>query len=293
MKIGIIGAGAVGSILARELHKIQGAHVELTLMARSRRDGFSILENGQKTFHEITIHDVTAVDDKFDVIFIAAKTPALAQLKNHIIKMSHDSTELVYALNGMGYDDMFSGGIPSVVYVSGQQHGDYIEHFLNQKIILPEAPFHYLDQLIDYIESDSKVNFELIKTKDFKNIRYEKLLINVGINSVTALTKNTAKIFEDPAMVELTRTLLAESIAIVNRTENDIHIDQDFIDYAMDMYYGYPRHMGTSMYYDVMANKKTEFKYIQEYLYHLKEGLDITTPVLDVVVTLMRGYEMT
>lgn len=291
MKIGIIGAGAVGSILARELNKLPENEFQLTVMARTARNGFTVLEDGIKIFHDIPVHDILSVKDTFDVLFIATKTPALLTLKETIKNMTHGNSEIIYALNGVGYDDMFAQGIPSVVYVSGQQHDKYIEHFVNQKIILPDQSFTYLDRLIQIIENDESIHFDLVKDKHFEQVRYEKLLINVGINSVTALSKNTAKIFEDDSMVRLTRTLLKESIDIVNKNSQTVYISPDFIDYAMEMYMSYPREMGTSMYYDVMANRTTEYQYIQGFVYNLKTDDHPPTPVLDTVVTLLSGYE--
>ena len=292
MKIGIIGAGAVGSIIAREFHKLPADKVELTLMAKSARDGFTILEQDVKTYHEIKVHKVSQVTDKFDVLFIATKTPALTALKDTIEHITHKNSEIIYALNGMGYDSIFEQGIPGVVYISGQQHDDYIEHYVNQKIILPERQFSYTDKLIELIDNTETVNFELLKSSDFNKMRYEKLLINVGINSMTALSKNTSKIFEDEKTVQLTKQLLAESVAVVNLCNKDkVEINEGFIEYAMDMYYSYPRDMGTSMYYDVMANKTTEFKYIQQYVHNMKQNYNIDTPVLDIVVTLLAAYE--
>ncbi|MGO1923221.1 MAG: ketopantoate reductase C-terminal domain-containing protein, partial [Jeotgalicoccus sp.] len=140
--------------------------------------------------------------------------------------------------------------------------------------------------------STEAVNFELLKSTEFNKMRYEKLLINVGINSMTALSKNTAKIFEDDKTVQLTRQLLTESAAVVNMCNtDDVKIDEGFVDYAMDMYYSYPPDMGTSMYYDVMADKRTEFEYIQQYVHDMKQNCDIETPVLDIVVTLLAAYE--
>ena len=292
MKIGIIGAGAVGSIIAREFSRLPENTVQLTLMARSTRDGFTILEQGVKTHHEIKVHDVNTVTGPFDIIFIATKTPALSVLQDKIRDLTHADTEIIYALNGMGYDDVFNSGIPGVVYISGQQHDDYIEHFVNQKIILPEQKYKYTDELIALIDNNPSVNFELLKSSNFNKMRYEKLLINVGINSVTALSKNTSKIFEDERMVKLTRQLLDESIEVVNQYNTDgIVIEHGFTDYAMDMYFSYPRSMGTSMNYDVMAKRATEFKYIQQFIFDMKQDHSIKTPVLDTVVTLLQAYE--
>ncbi|CAD2074515.1 2-dehydropantoate 2-reductase [Jeotgalicoccus coquinae] len=292
MKIGIIGAGAVGSIIAREFSLLPEDKVQLTLMARTERGGFTILENGVKTYHEIKVHEVKKVTEQFDVLFIASKTPALNELQHKIQQLTHEDSEIIYALNGMGYDDVFARGIPGVVYISGQQHDGYIEHFVNQKIILPQKNYRYIDKLIGLIESSNAVNFDLQKSAQFNKIRYEKLLINVGINSMTALSKNTSKIFEDEQMVQLTRRLLQEAITVVNQcNRHGITVESGFTDYAMDMYFSYPREMGTSMYYDVMANRSTEFKYIQQFIHDMKDGYDIRTPVLDVVVTLLQAYE--
>lgn len=293
MKIGIIGAGAVGSIIAREFSKLPADKIDLTVMARTPRDGFTILESGEKTFHNIPVQTTDNIDDKFDVLFIATKTPALFLLQEKIAAITHAQSEIVYVLNGMGYDHMFDQGIPSVVYISGQQHSDYIEHFVNQKIILPDDNFKHIDALIRLIDADPTVNFELLKSANFNKMRYEKLLINIGINSVTALAKNTAKIFENPELILLTRKLLSESIQVVNECNpENIVIDEAFIDDAMAMYESYPREMGTSMYYDVMANKTTEFEHIQKYVYKMKGEIEIDTPVLDMVVTLLHAYEM-
>jgi 2-dehydropantoate 2-reductase len=63
MKIGIIGAGAVGSILARELNKLPENEFQLTVMARTARNGFTVLEDGIKIFHDIPVHDILSVKD--------------------------------------------------------------------------------------------------------------------------------------------------------------------------------------------------------------------------------------
>src|SRR5699024_2940573 len=110
MKIGIIGADAVGSIIASEFSKLTADKVHLTLMARTLRDGFTILEDGVKTYHEIQVHDVNKISEQFDVVFIATKTPALKMLKDTVDNITHKNSEIIYALNGMGYDSVFAGG---------------------------------------------------------------------------------------------------------------------------------------------------------------------------------------
>src|SRR5699024_5666696 len=105
MKVGIIWAGADGSIIARALSKIP--NIDLRLMARSERKGFIIKHKGEEFFHPIEVKDISTINEQFDLIFIASKTTALANIKDKVTEMMHEDTELVYALNGMGYDDLF------------------------------------------------------------------------------------------------------------------------------------------------------------------------------------------
>ena len=76
-------------------------------------------------------------------------------------------------------------------------------------------------------------------------------------------------------------------MAIVN-SEQEI-VSPEFIDRAMAIYKNYNSEMGTSMYYDVIADVKTEYAYIQKYLHDRKGPLE--TPVLDVMVTLLEAYQ--
>ena len=290
MKIGIIGAGAVGAIIATELSNLD---VELKLMARSNRDGLTIKTGETVQYHKIIVYDIDTVDDKFDLIFIASKTPALKDLQDKIPTLMHEDTEIVFALNGMGYDNMFSHGVPAVVYISGQQKEDYIEHFLNKKLLIENKQYKALDTLIEQMQENPSVELQIVKTEDFKRIRYEKLIVNTGVNTVTALSQNTARIFKDQSVVMFTRQLLNEAIDIVNNCNPDgVIIDEDFIDTAMNMYLGYPAHMGTSMYYDVIQDKPTEFQYIQGFLMTLKGNCSIHTPILDTVTLLLKAYEI-
>src|SRR5690625_7052002 len=50
---------------------------------------------------------------------------------------------------------------------------------------------HHLDKLISVLESDKDVELEIIKHVQLGKLRYEKLLINLGVNTMTALSQNT------------------------------------------------------------------------------------------------------
>lgn len=282
MEIAVIGIGAVGSIIARELKKT--AHT-VTLFSRTERQGFTIIEEGKTNHYPYTIENINTVGNHtFDVIFIATKATGLKNLSYKISNICHKDTEIILCQNGMGYDSWFQNNIPAVVYISGQKHEDKIEHFQDSRLIINNQKHKYLDPLIKDMEV---TELELIKTDDFEKLRNEKLLINLGINTMTALSQNTAKIFDRENVTGLTDTLLQEGIRIINQDKKII--DSDFKEKALSIYKTYNRNMGTSMYYDVTAGKPTEFEFIQKYLHDRKGHL--STPVLDICIVLLEAYQ--
>lgn len=284
MKIACIGIGAVGSIIARELKSMD---LDITLFSRTERNGFTILENNEYIDYDYFIQSIDNHDEtKFDIIFISTKATALRSLVSTISEISHDDTDIILCENGMGYDSWFKNSIPAVVYISGQKKHDYIEHFRDSRLIIENKKYRHLDELIEQLESDETVELEIIKNDKFEKLRYEKLLINLGVNTMTALSQNTAQIFKDADVVDLTKQLLKEGQKIINQ-ESDI-ITDDFMDESVKLFQSYPDHMGTSMYYDVMDQKETEYEFIQKY-FHDNKG-DLSTPVLDVIYTLLKGY---
>ena len=284
MKIACIGIGAVGSIIARELKSMD---LDVTLYSRTGQSGFTILENDDYTRYDYPIQPTSEHDGtKFDVIFISTKATVLRNLVDIIPEMSYEHTDVILCENGMGYDDWFKNSIPSVVYISGQKKQDYTEHFRDSRLIIENKKYHHLDKLISMLESDKDVELEIIKHVQFEKLRYEKLLINLGVNTMTALSQNTAQIFQDENIVDLTERLLKEGQEIINR--NSEIITDDFIGHSIRLFQSYPDHMGTSMYYDVMEKKETEYEFIQKYFYDNKG--DLHTPVLDVTYTLLKGY---
>lgn len=285
MQIAVIGIGAVGSVIARELKKLNH---DTTLFGKSVKEGFTILENGQKTHYPYRIQDILEYrSEPFDVIFVATKATALETLSPRISAMSHADTEVILCENGMGFDQFFHSPVPAVVYISGQKHDEMIHHFQDARLLVEDRPYLHLDMLIEDLTSSTDAELEIEKSSNFLRHRYEKLLINLGINSVTALSGNTAKIFDLDAVKNLTRSLLEEGAAIINRNEQII--EPAFIDTALSIYTSYNREMGTSMYYDATSGARTEYEFIQKYL-HQQKG-DLETPILDMVVTLLEAYQ--
>ena len=109
-------------------------------------------------------------------------------------------------------------------------------------------PRYAKDTRIKTLLSSTKI--ELILENNIEHKIWYKLLVNLGINSITAIGHQTAKILQLPEMSQLCRNILEEGLKVAQ--SEGIHFPKQTVDDIMAIYKGYPDEMGTSMYYDVM-----------------------------------------
>ncbi|UTH14796.1 oxidoreductase [Macrococcus equipercicus] len=275
----VIGPGAVGTVIAHEISKV--AAVKLF----GRREQQVVLNSGSNDY-KINVSSLLLNSDTFDVIFVAVKVTKLASILPALQAMSHDNTVIILCQNGMGQLDMLHefNAVQAVVYISGQKTDDYVRHFQDKKLILPvNQELQRISQRLDATE------LELVVSPDYEAALWFKLLVNLGINTVTALTKNTAHVLELPEVMQLTEQLLQEGLRIARAEGLDFTAQtvQDII----AIYRSYAGDMGTSMYYDTLAGVLLEYDYIQGELQRLARKHQLTTPLLDVCCTLLTGYQ--
>lgn len=117
-----------------------------------------------------------------------------------------------------------------------------------------------------------------------------KLLVNLGINSVTALGHDTARVLQVNGMRELVRNLINDGLQVAQA--EGIQFEPTLIDDIMRIYDGYPDEMGTSMYYDIKDRKTLEVDYIQGYIYEKARIHNLNTPYLDTIYTLLLAHQV-
>jgi len=277
--IAVIGNGAVGSVIAHEL-KSAGKNVRLF----GRQEQQIILSMPQQV--KLNVTSLVVNQEKFDYIFVAVKATRITEIRSALIKMCHPNTVIIICQNGIGQLSQFNmaQSFQAAVYISGQKNGLQVTHFRDKKLILPEH--HLMHQLKEEL-SDTELVVEISSNQ--LTILWYKMLVNLGINTVTALSKNTVQIVEIPELRELVQTLLKEGILIANtHSESFTH---EVVNEIMAIYDGYPSNMGTSMYYDMLENRLLEYDFIQGEFYRLARHYHLTTPVLDTCCTLLSAYQ--
>lgn len=281
-KHAIIGAGAVGSILYHLLSSNQ--ELEIDVFAKEERT-ITIEYKGQ-LIEQSKETKVFPSTEKYDCIYICVKATALSNLLLSIKSMCHADTIIILCQNGISQSELIHHPhtYHAVVYISGQKNGDRVIFFQDNTLILPDESRL---QPLKLITDQSQLNIVLDPNHAKK--QWIKLLVNLGINSITALTKNTAQVLEVQEIYTLIEQLLEEGVTIASH--HGIDLPEDIIATIMSIYSAYDASMGTSMYYDVINGQTTEYEYIQGYLNELSTKYQLYTPLLNIITLLLKGYQ--
>ncbi|HCV3902347.1 TPA: oxidoreductase, partial [Staphylococcus aureus] len=116
-----------------------------------------------------------------------------------------------------------------------------------------------------------------------------KLLVNLGINSITALGRQTVAIMHNPEIRTLCRQLLLDGCRVAQA--EGLNFSEQTVDTIMTIYQGYPDEMGTSMYYDIAHQQPLEVEAIQGFIYRRAREHNLDTPYLDTIYSFLRAYQ--
>ncbi|MDG0841809.1 oxidoreductase [Staphylococcus equorum] len=282
-KIAIIGPGAVGSTIAIYLLAM---HPDLRLLGRQHQTLAYYANNNIEHAHTLQVTPLTADQSQVDILIIAVKIPQLDTVLREMKHLIHEQTIIILAQNGHGqltrfeYPHVFQG----VIYISGQKSGSTITHYRDHKIILEDCPE---TRAFCDIVAGSSLEVEL--TNDIDYVIWYKLLVNLAINSVTALSRRPAEVLQVSGIKHLCKQLLVEGVAVA-QAEN-VYFNDDIIDEIMTIYDGYPNQMGTSMYYDIVSDNALEIEGIQGFLFKKARLHQLVTPVLDTIYPLLLAQQ--
>lgn len=282
-QVAIIGAGAVGSII---LHLIKdNKQFNIDIFATEHRDVIIEKDNilmptGYKT------KVLSEANKQYDIILITTKAFMNDTIMPSINSMTHENTNIIICQNGYSQNERFNhpNVFHAAVYISGQKKPDKVVYFRDNKLVLP---INEQTKVIQSLFSNTQLDITL--AIDYFTQIWYKLLVNLGINSMTALTKNTVQIQKVPEIKQLMIKVLQEGIMVANAEQQ--HFNEKTIEQILNIYAGYPDHMGTSMYYDTLNQSPTEYEFIQGYIYDRARYHQLTTPTLDIVFALLKGYQ--
>ncbi|UTB81717.1 2-dehydropantoate 2-reductase [Staphylococcus carnosus] len=252
-----------------------------------KREG-KVLYQQRYTKEEAVIETETLArfNDTLDVLFISVKTHQLDRVIEQMEHVIEDDTVIILAQNGHGQIEKIDHPhvYQTVVYISGQKTDEDVVHFRDRILQLQED--EYTAELVEQLE-DTRLEFQL--QSHIETYIWYKLLVNLGINSVTAAGRQTASILKVPEIRNLCRNLLEEGQRIAEAA--GIVLPETIVEDIMKIYAGYPDDMGTSMYYDIINGAPLEVDVIQGFIYRTGQSLELYTPYLETIYSILAASE--
>ncbi len=230
MRILIVGAGAIGSLVGAKLALERHA---VTLVARPtaveaiHRDGLRLIENGA----QLTIRDVEAVPSvgaafadspAFDLAIFAMKAYGVAESATELGQATPEPPPVLTLQNGVGSEECVKAILPSVPVIAGSittpaemrapglVEVSHRRRGLGLAAIRPEQS---IDTLADALRG---AGFQVRVYADYRALKWSKLLTNLVGNATSAiLDLPPADVFADPRLFRVELGAFREAVAVM------------------------------------------------------------------------------
>lgn len=319
MRVGVLGLGAVGGLLAARLAAVG---VEVSALARGetlaavRRRGIELRRpDGTVETHRITVVDDPGLLSRPDLLVVSVKTPALAAVAPAVARLAGPRTIVLSATNGVPWwffhglpgaegielpvldpDGSLHRSIPpervvgSVLHFSASRPGPgVVEHSAGEGIIVgaPGGPDPRTDAVAAVL---GRAGFEVTVSDRIQRDVWWKLWGNMTMNPVSALTGATMdRILDDPLLRAYVSRCMREAAAVGARIGLPIDVDPEDR-HAVTRRLGAVR---TSMLQDVEAGRPVELDALVTVVTDLGRAVGVATPDLDALLGLARLHGRT
>lgn len=305
MKIAVIGPGAMGCLLAASLK--QRTKEEVWLIDRNAERVRKIAQAG------ITVEGMTSLSAKVDItatpkevgdcdlVIVCVKSYETEDACKTIKPLVSDRTRVLTLQNGIGnvqiLDDHFGA---EKVFAGVTNHGatllatGRVRHAGKGDTIIGKSGERMLGWLRDIGHVLTRAGFDTKISRDIDSVIWGKLIINVGINALTAITRlNNGRLVEHDGTRQLMRQAVQEAVKVVKRKRIKLAYD-DPIQKVESVCKATAANV-SSMLQDVLRKERTEVDFINGAIVRQAKSLGIPTPVneaiADMVKTIEEAYE--
>jgi len=305
MKIVIVGPGAMGCLFGAFLSK---SKEEIWLLDTNKERAAKINENGislegvsgswqAKVKTTANPGDIGVAD----LILICVKSFNTKQAIEQITPLLGKITKILTLQNGMGNieviaeltaEDRVIGGVTNegatLIDIGKVHHAGRGQTIIG--MIDGKTPV----EMRGIREIFNKVGFDTRMSRDIKSLIWSKLIINVGINALTAITRlPNGKLTEFEGTKRILRDAVTEAARIAKRKRIKLIYD-DPLAKVEAVCEGTSANL-SSMLQDVLKKKHTEIDFINGVIVRLGQELGIDVPtnkfLVDLVKTIESSYE--
>jgi 2-dehydropantoate 2-reductase len=276
--IAIVGLGTIGTIFAT--HLIAAGRHKVFSCVRAPADRVCV--EGDYGLIEAEPHCLTRVEDAVpvDFVFLATKSQDAVGAANWLHRLCHSRTRVAVLQNGV--DHQYRVGplcgpaevVPTVVYANGRKLSPhYIRHLCpGDDLLLPEGD---AGRAIVSLFEGSLLRVRM--SRDFLTDSWQKYLLNLVTNPITAITNRNIEVLRGGEMEQLALALLREAAQV--GCAMGAKLRPDAAEETLRWMSRYPGETGTSMLQDRKEGKQLEIDALTGTVIRLGEELHIATPL--------------
>ncbi len=325
IRIGIIGAGSIGSLFGGALASIESPDytIEVVFFCRKahveeiNKNGLKI-EKNQKVR---TIRKISAFEDPetyrskfdsvsfgFDFAFLCTKTYDIELTMLEYKELINSSKWLVVLQNGIGNEELIKEYCArEKILRIVTSHGALLKapgHILHTGVGFTKLGLFFknslnsIDVKAENIDTDFVILKDLLDLADLKTTIendivkecWEKIFINIGINPFGAITRLTnGELLEIEGIRNLMAEAVNEAVKVAKKKEIKLS-EKDFVESMYDVARKTSENKN-SMLQDVLRGKKTEIDFINGKIVKYAKELGIKVPINETLTYLVKGIE--
>ncbi|RKX91055.1 MAG: 2-dehydropantoate 2-reductase [Spirochaetes bacterium] len=302
MKISIIGSGAMGSLFGGKLSKsgedvilydVNEAHIN-----RVNQKGLSI--HSTATGETLVVYPRATKDPEetrgSDIFIIFVKSTITELVVKQFSSFADNNSIVITLQNGLGNEEIIRNIMGKEMVAAGvtSQGATFlgpgeINHAGNGPTHLCMSDKHN-EKLKPFVETLNKAGFEADIEDNIENLVWSKLIINVGINALTAITNlENGRLLEFQDLKSIMDDLVAEGVAVA--AEKGVTLTfPDPLQTVFDVAEKTAKNR-SSMLQDFDRGNRTEIDFINGAIVREGSILGINTPVNKTIAGLVRTME--
>lgn len=300
MKTAIIGAGAMGCLYASMLsdnNDVLLVDVNEDAVGNINKYGISVLSvTGEEKNYSIRAALGGSVTKEYELVILFVKDMASEAALSANIGLIGKDTILLSLQNGMGNYDIIKKFVPEQQILLGTTKHNCVTlspgkiFHSGSGVTHIGSPYGNIDIAKKVIDAFVSSGIETEYCDDVGRLLWEKLFINMTINSVTSLLDCEIRtIAEDPYARSVAESLVREAVEVAKHDGEEFEYEQvidDVIKTAKRLAKG-----KASMCQDIEHKRRTEIDFINGAVVRLGEKYKVPTPTHKAIVNLIHAKE--
>jgi 2-dehydropantoate 2-reductase len=300
MRICIIGCGAVGSIFAAHLARLDGVEVWAYDVIREHveainRNGLRLSGAAEFTARLNAASDPAQIP-RCDYGIVATKSIHTRQAMEQAARIFDDRSAVCSVQNGVGNEEIIAEHVRYVIRGTTFPAGHLIEpghvgfDIKGDTWIGPFEPTHTPMQRVEELAGTlTRSGMHTIALPDARGAQWTKLIFNAATNPVGALTRlhhGAATAFEPTG--ELFKALIEEGKRVARALGIELHGEPwELVVKGANA----PGQHKASMLQDIEAGRQTEVDFMNGAIVHWGERTGVATPLNRAIWALIKGLE--